>query len=143
MVESSIVILNDKIVTCERGSVGQVEFNWDRVWAAYKANNKEELPWFIHVHPKGYNTYSPTDLNCMQGFLCALGDTVYFSIVIFDNDDIHDLNHRLIDYTLDKGDAFPVEVKGLLGILDIASLTILKLLSVGVFHEEMDNKVAP
>jgi hypothetical protein len=34
------------------------------------------------------------DLNCMQGFYCAIGETIYFSIIIFENEDIH-LNRQL------------------------------------------------
>ena len=61
---------------------------------------RRDLHWWVpdHVHPKGVTNYTPTDLDCMQGFYCALGETVYFSIIIFDNDDIYDLSYQQYDF---------------------------------------------
>ena len=133
MIESSIVIIGNEIVDYSKGSAAKVEFNWDNIWEGFKKSGKEEVPWFIHVHPKGYNTFSPLDLNCMQGFYAALGETIYFTIVIFDNNDIYDLSHSQYDfmYGMDKIDPNVEEVRGLLGTLVKGQLALLKSLSIG------------
>ncbi len=134
MVESSIVIIDDRIVDYSRGLPCEVTFNWDRVWSAYKSLNKEYIPWFIHVHPKGCTEHSAQDLLCMQGFYLALKEEIYFSIIIFENDDINNLSYTQYDYIYwgDPHGEYLDKVKpGLIGTLSFGQTALLKSLSYG------------
>ena len=133
MIESSLVLYNDRLVSISKGTPSSVEFNFGEIWdysktiTDFDADNFD----FYHVHPIGINSYSETDLNCMIGYQIAFGKSVFFHIIIFENSDLNSLVHTRKTYVL-KPDREVLDITDIIDdSLTDCSLALLKRLSYG------------
>lgn len=139
MKESSLVTYNNRTVCFTQGNASSVEFNFLRVWEFYKdQQNKSSgfepaLLHFYHVHPQGCESYSTLDINCFQGFEIAFNFQIYFSIIIFKNENyLYDVQHILKQYVCSGQTIYDLS-KGFV-VCDLIQLSedqlfLLKLLS--------------
>ncbi len=99
MKESSIVVYKTIVIAKSIGTAGTVEFDFDTLWHyakidALDTSNISKL-YFYHVHPKGFLELSTTDINCIQGFIMALGKSIIFSIITFEKDELDNIEYYM------------------------------------------------
>lgn len=130
MRESSLVLSNNAVVIdYQVGNSYSVKFDFEKIWNFYKKTVKGSSFFdFYHVHPVGCENYSSMDENCMKGFAQAFGYSPYFHIVVFKNDSIFDIEHKLFSYTYDLKENKVVNFPYIKSC-DGKSILILKLLA--------------
>lgn len=102
--ESAIVTHNSNIISFSVGTAGAVEFDFLKIWEYVKKSGCDpcELA-FYHVHPHSFQHYSSLDEECLAGFVLAFGGDIYFSIIIFENNDLCNLTYMQLSYQYING----------------------------------------
>jgi hypothetical protein len=113
MVESSIVLYEDRLIAASKGGPVTVEFDFDQVWGmrkAFKNFDPKKLQW-IHVHPTGVG-YQPSsqDLVCAKSLQLAFGKLGYFGIVHFRDTEMNNIEGEIAWYELKNGQLVACEV---------------------------------
>ena len=108
MVESSLVLWDQRVIALSRGKPAEVEFDFDTVWRIKKNSphvfKQRELTW-LHVHPIGYGTQaSSTDINCAEGLNAAFGNMGWFGILCFNDADLDWIGGQITWYRWVKGE---------------------------------------
>ena len=132
MVESSIVIHRNDIISYSKGTAGQVEFDFEQIWCYCKIMERKasELD-FYHVHPAGFLELSQTDVNCMKGFREAFGCQIKFYIITFTTSKMLSTLHNCLGYKI-TDEREIVELRNIeYNHLHKNSLLFLKYLSYG------------
>ena len=105
MVESSLVLWGDRVISTSVGKPATVEFDFDAVWHHKRTCHphiykQRELTW-LHVHPVGYGCqFSSLDQNCAEGLQLAFGNIGWFGILCFRDADPDDIEGEVAWYRL-------------------------------------------
>jgi hypothetical protein len=137
MIESSLVSFEKNIIDYQIGTIGKVEFDFNKIWNFYK-KNKSYFCFlslnFFHVHPENMLIESETDINCIKGFFQAFNETIYFHIVCFKNNNIYNLDCDILTLVY-RG--YEIEIEKIYNYdfkKQDERILILKLLSYGDFR---------
>lgn len=131
--ESSLVTYFDEVIDFQVGTPSTVDFDFAKIWALRgKFEQEPSRLHFMHVHPKGFLRYSDLDWEVMVGYKMAFGFSFFFSIICFEDDDVHSLKCDYKTYFPCMGSINEYAPNGI--EIDDKSLQILKILSYGGFE---------
>jgi hypothetical protein len=133
MRESSLITYNYESLDYTIGTSSTVEFDFMKLWEFKKSLGNLFDPLaldFYHVHPRGFDSYSLMDINCMKGLKQALGFSPPFHIILFKNSEIYNLDYNLLSYRYYTDTDIKRNLENEIGLTK-NQLIFLKILSYG------------